>query len=75
MNDPSAPSKGEEHLAALTAGKRVPWAEVIVTHIEDVQFVIVYFVIWVHFPKFLHYSPTFCQPVTENIKPDSITSQ
>ena len=29
MNDTSAPCKGEEQLAALTAGKRVPWAKVI----------------------------------------------
>ena len=28
LNDESIPSKGEEHLGALTAGDRVPWAEV-----------------------------------------------
>ena len=28
LNDKSEPSPGEKHLAALTAGNRVPWAEV-----------------------------------------------
>ena len=28
LNDTSEPSKGEAHLAALTAGDRLPWAEV-----------------------------------------------
>ncbi|NXE17035.1 CPT1B palmitoyltransferase, partial [Lophotis ruficrista] len=27
LDDPSPPQPGEEHLAALTAGERVPWAE------------------------------------------------
>lgn len=27
VNDPTPPSKGETHLAALTAGNRVPWAK------------------------------------------------
>ncbi|XP_041352495.1 carnitine O-palmitoyltransferase 1, liver isoform-like isoform X2 [Gigantopelta aegis] len=27
VDDPSEPAKGEEHLAALTAGERVPWAK------------------------------------------------
>ena len=27
VDDPSEPAEGEEHLAALTAGERVPWAK------------------------------------------------